>query len=142
MAPHACGPTPLVPGVRIALSQAQGVGHELMTLVLIAAEPRTCTDVPGKADPHRHIPALFQQRYVTELPPVPAAGGAEVSPSCAPRLAGTSGIWEAEMCAVSQDQHSAQAGPPRRHRLGWLCLGEGAQALAASWGCLGQSATV
>lgn len=86
--------TPLVPAICIGLSQAQGVGCKVMMLVLIAAEPRTCADVPGTADPHRHIPALFQQRYVTGLPPVPAAGGAEVSPSCAPRPAGTSGIWE------------------------------------------------
>lgn len=55
-----------------------------MTWVLIAAEPRTCMDVLGKADPHGYIPALFQQRYVTGLPPAHAARGAEVSLSCTP----------------------------------------------------------
>lgn len=55
-----------------------------MTLVLIAAEPRTCMDVLGKADPHGYIPALFPQRYVTGLPPAHAARGAEVSLSCTP----------------------------------------------------------
>lgn len=71
-----------------------GFGHKLMMLILIAAKPCTCMDVPEKADPHGYIPALFQWCYNTGLPPVPTAGGTEVSLSCALCPVGTGGILE------------------------------------------------
>jgi len=122
----------LVPGVCIALSQAQGVGHELMMLVLIAAEPCTCTGVPGKANPHGYLPALFRQHYVTGLPPVP---------KLCPLSGGTSRMGRhrnaAEICAASQDQHSSQAGPPWGHWPGkWPSPGRSSGMLGAISHCL------
>lgn len=121
--------------------QAQGIGHELMTLGLIVAEPSTCTDVPGKADPQRHIPTVVLQSCL--LPAQPDR------PRC-PRAVPTSDgdKWylgrqssTAKLCPGSQDQHSPWTGTPQGHQLGWLSLKEGTCALAAVWGYLGQSAT-
>lgn len=121
--------------------QAQGISHELMTLGLIVAEPSTCTDVPGKVDPQRHIPAVLLQSCLLPVQPD--------RPRC-PRAVPTSDgdKWylgrqssTAKLCPGSQDQHSPWTGTPQGHQLGWLSLKEGTCALAAVWGYLGQSAT-